>query len=360
MDVDQPAATLWYHPHLHGETAAQVYRGAAGMFLVDDPAAAPDLPDTYGVDDVPLIVQDKSFDGDGELDGSEPLFNTVGFLGDTIVVNGTVNPHLDVTTERVRLRLLNASNARVYDFGFADDRTFQQVASDAGLLERPYETDRVQLSPGERAEIVVDVEPGERAVLRSFAPDLGVPAVRAVRRAATTASTSSSCGPPTRWRRRRRCPTRLATIDRPDPDDAVRTREFRLGDSRHQRRPAWTWTASTRSSPSTRPRSGRSATPTATRTASTRTSCTSRCWTSTASRPRPSWPGGRTRSTCRRTRPSAIIARFEDHADPTTPYMFHCHVLRHEDQGMMGQFVVVEPGDEPDLSGMGGMPGHDH
>ena len=55
-----------------------------------------------------------------------------------------------------------------------------------------------------------------------------------------------------------------------------------------------------------------------------------------------------------------LVARFDDHADPTTPYMFHCHVLRHEDQGMMGQFVVVEPGDEPDLSGMGSMPGHDH
>ena len=55
-----------------------------------------------------------------------------------------------------------------------------------------------------------------------------------------------------------------------------------------------------------------------------------------------------------------IIARFEDHADPTTPYMYHCHVLRHEDQGMMAQFVVVEPGDEPDLGGTDGMAGHDH
>jgi FtsP/CotA-like multicopper oxidase with cupredoxin domain len=52
-----------------------------------------------------------------------------------------------------------------------------------------------------------------------------------------------------------------------------------------------------------------------------------------------------------------IVARFDDHADPTAPYMFHCHVLRHEDRGMMGQFVVVERGDEPDLAAM---PGHDH
>jgi FtsP/CotA-like multicopper oxidase with cupredoxin domain len=55
-----------------------------------------------------------------------------------------------------------------------------------------------------------------------------------------------------------------------------------------------------------------------------------------------------------------FIARFDGQADPTTPYMFHCHVLRHEDRGMMGQFVVVEPGDEPDLSSTRGDPGHDH
>jgi FtsP/CotA-like multicopper oxidase with cupredoxin domain len=356
--VDQPAATLWYHPHLHGETADQVYRGAAGMFLVDDPAAAPDLPDTYGVDDVPLIVQDKSFDGDGDLDTGERLFSPVGFLGDTIVVNGTVNPHLDVTTERVRFRLLNASNARVYDFGFADDRTFQQVASDAGLLERPYETDRVQLSPGERAEIVVDVDPGETAVLRSFAPDLDVPVFERFAggddsfdvlelRAADTLAPSPAV------------PDTLVTIDRPDPDDAARTREFRLGDGAingdrmDMDRVDQVVTVDTTeiweiSNTDGNPHSfhphlvhfavldvdGESSPPELAG------------WKDTVYVP-PS-------TTIR------IIARFEDHADPTTPYMFHCHVLRHEDRGMMGQFLMVEPGDEPDLSAMGSMPGHDH
>src|SRR5690606_25071727 len=106
-------------------------------------------------------IQDKSFGGDGDISMGAPFGSEVGFLGDTIVVNGTTDPHLPVTTELVRLRVLNASNARVYDLGFADDRAFWQVASDAGLLEQPHETERVQLSPGERAEVVVAVEPGE-------------------------------------------------------------------------------------------------------------------------------------------------------------------------------------------------------
>lgn len=130
--VDQPAATLWYHPHMHGETADHVYRGIAGMFLIDDPAGAA-LPDRDGVDDVPVIVQDKKFNGE-RLDASSAIFNDTGVLGDEILVNGTPGPYLDVTTERVRLRLLNASNARVYNFGFSDDRDFQLIGTDGGYL----------------------------------------------------------------------------------------------------------------------------------------------------------------------------------------------------------------------------------
>jgi FtsP/CotA-like multicopper oxidase with cupredoxin domain len=107
--IKQPAATLWYHPHLHGTTAEHVYRGVAGMFILDDPDAADGLPDRYGEDDVPLIVQDVSLDGDGQLDLSTPTFSPTGQLGDTVLVNGTPGPHLDVTAERTRLRLLNAS-----------------------------------------------------------------------------------------------------------------------------------------------------------------------------------------------------------------------------------------------------------
>ena len=159
--LDQPAATLWYHPHPHGATEDHVARGLAGMFIVDDPdgEVADALPHDYGVDDVPVIVQDGNVDDGGLLEADG---------GDQLLVNGTLGPYLDVTTERVRLRLLNASVERVYDFGLSDDRPLVMIGSDGGLLPEPVETSRVRLSPGERAEVVVQMSPGEDVVLRSY------------------------------------------------------------------------------------------------------------------------------------------------------------------------------------------------
>lgn len=122
----------------------------------------PQLPHAYGVDDIPLIVQDKRFNDDGRVDSG-----TFGFLGDRILINGTHDPYLEVSADLVRFRLLNASNARVYRIGFADNRTFHAVGTDGGLLARPTETDRVKLSPGERAEIVVRFTAGEQIVMNS-------------------------------------------------------------------------------------------------------------------------------------------------------------------------------------------------
>ncbi|MFC7482675.1 multicopper oxidase family protein [Luedemannella flava] len=203
--INQPAATLWYHPHPHGSTANQTYQGLAGMFILDDPATdVAALPHEYGVDDVPVIVQDKNFDGD-HLKGRGGVFGAIGILGDTVVVNGTAAAFLDVTTDRVRLRLLNASNARVYDFGFADNREYDLVGTDGGLLAAPVTTRRVMLSPGERAEIVVAVRPGSGSCCavrrRRWArarSATGSPA-------AMTRSTSSSCGRRPRCGRRSRC-----------------------------------------------------------------------------------------------------------------------------------------------------------
>ena len=88
--INQPAATLWYHPHPHGATEDHVYRGVAGLFLLDDPeAGALPLPDRYGVDDIPLAIQDKRLHDDGSLDFSQSWISPTGRLGDTILVNGT-------------------------------------------------------------------------------------------------------------------------------------------------------------------------------------------------------------------------------------------------------------------------------
>src|SRR5690606_35301324 len=142
-------------PHPHGATEEHVLRGLAGMFIVDDETSGGlGLPARYGVDDIPVVVQDRAFrsNGEFELDGEG---NEIGLLGDTVLTNGVWGAVLDVTTELVRLRILNGSSARTYDFAFDDARELSLVATDGGLLDAAHRTDHVRLSPGERAEIVV-------------------------------------------------------------------------------------------------------------------------------------------------------------------------------------------------------------
>jgi bilirubin oxidase len=147
--VMDEATTFWYHPHLHEYTADQVYRGAAGMIIVrDDHSDSLNLPHTYGVDDFPIIIQDKSFDSTNRL-----IFTA---MADTIVINGTLGAYLEVPAQMVRFRLLNGSNQRVYNMGFPPNVPVFQIGSDGGLLKNPVAVNRVQLAPGERAEVVVD------------------------------------------------------------------------------------------------------------------------------------------------------------------------------------------------------------
>ncbi len=165
--VKNPAATYWYHPHPHELTAEQATFGVSGMIIVrDDAEAALDLPRTYGVDDIPLVVQDRRFLANGSF--------AQGPFGDSVLVNGTPRPYIDLPAQVVRLRLLNASNSRVYNFGFDDGRTFPVIAGDGGLLGAPASTDRLKLSNGERAEVLWDLTgmQGDSLMLMSFGSEL--------------------------------------------------------------------------------------------------------------------------------------------------------------------------------------------
>jgi len=153
--VDQPAATLWYHPHLKGDTADQVYYGLAGLIYIDDENSEKlNLPKEYGINDIPLIVQDRRFNADGSFDYRTSMMGVVA--GDTIIINGTVNPYLNVNKEHVRFRILNASNSQNVDISLSNGVDFQQIASDGGFLEVPLTRRSIFLSPGERAEVVID------------------------------------------------------------------------------------------------------------------------------------------------------------------------------------------------------------
>ncbi|PZX07374.1 FtsP/CotA-like multicopper oxidase with cupredoxin domain [Psychrobacillus insolitus] len=154
--VDQEASTLWFHPHPEGKTSEQVYKGLAGLIYIDDENSGNlGLPSDYGVNDIPLIIQDKKFDDQKQLNYQEAK-NEDGTIGDALLINGTLNPKLTVNNEKVRLRILNGSNARNYTFKLSTGNSFVQIATDGGFLNKPVTLNEIKLTPSERAEIIVD------------------------------------------------------------------------------------------------------------------------------------------------------------------------------------------------------------
>jgi blue copper oxidase len=175
LNVDQPAATLWFHPHPHRDTARQIYMGLTGMIIIDDGSDARlGLPRTFGIDDLPVVLQDRSFDSDGsiEYDNKDvnPLDVIYGARGETIIVNGAIAPFAKVPPGLVRLRLLNAANAQNFELRFSDKRTFYVIASDGGFLAAPVPVTQLTISPAERFEVLVDLADG-KAVALETGPD---------------------------------------------------------------------------------------------------------------------------------------------------------------------------------------------
>jgi FtsP/CotA-like multicopper oxidase with cupredoxin domain len=159
--INQRAGTYWYHPHPHRITGPQVYRGLAGFFIVtDDKEEALNLPS--GKFELPLVIQDRKIDSSGKLyyTPSMPERMMTGYLGEHILVNGVPNPYHEVQPRPYRLRLLNGSNARIYNIAFRNGNSFTVIGSDGGLLPQPIETTELLLAPGERADILVDFSNG--------------------------------------------------------------------------------------------------------------------------------------------------------------------------------------------------------
>lgn len=149
--VKNRAATYWYHPHAHKLTWKQMNQGAGGFIIIrDDKEAALGLPHTYGVDDIPLVLTSRAFGTDGQID-------TGRIYGDYLLANGVMNAELKAPAQMVRFRILNAEIERAYTIGFDDDRKFWVVGTDGGLLDAPVERQRLLVFPGERYEIVVDL-----------------------------------------------------------------------------------------------------------------------------------------------------------------------------------------------------------
>jgi blue copper oxidase len=166
--VMDKAGINWYHPHLHMRTDEHVTKGIAGLIIVKDAEeAALNLPRNYGVDDFPIVLQTKGFDGNGQV-----VIHTE--LDTAVLVNGVVNAQVDFPAQVVRLRVLNGSTQRVMQFGFSDDRNFSLIGTDGGLLTAPVELNRYRLAPGQRADILLNLTQaqGQNFQLMSFASEL--------------------------------------------------------------------------------------------------------------------------------------------------------------------------------------------
>ncbi|MGH1363705.1 MAG: multicopper oxidase domain-containing protein [Calditrichia bacterium] len=345
------ASTMWYHPHLHRITEAHVHSGLAGMIIIQDTVESTfKLPRDYGVDDIPIFLQDRTILPNGEFQ-FDPTVISAGEMGDRLVINGVLNPLHQTPAQQVRFRLLNASSARVYNIGISDNRSFHQIASDGGLLEEPVSVTRVPLSSGERAEIVVDFtsDMGDTLYLMTYASEL-------VRNEPGGANSSGSGNPldgadttvvalvivaPTAADNQ--LPTEFTEIDELRESDADTTRDFFLLSSnlsingqkfnhnvineRVRLGNVEIWTVG---NPGDMPHPfhihdvqffilDRNGMP-----------------------PKPTERGKKDTVLLYGGDLLRLIMVFEDYSDSQTTYMYHCHFLRHEDMGMMAQFVIYD------------------
>ena len=353
LPIRQPAATAWYHAHPHMRTGPQVWAGLAGMMIVTDAQEqALGLPSRYGVDDLPLILQDRLFDREGRMVYPRNHMAMMhGAIGNVLLVNGAREPHAEVPAGWVRLRLLNGANARNFGLAFEDERPFHWIASDGGLLRAPQRITRLLLAPAQRAEILVDLSDGRPATLVNHAGNGIRPLVHLVTsgRGATGA-----------------LPTQLARWDTPTYSDATRRRRMALtmgmdgmGMGMGGGMPGMN---NGQGMGGMHGIDGRSFDMAridhAVKLGDVEIWQVSSQPTMMMDIPHPfhihgvhfevlRWDGQPARSVDQGRRdtvlidaPTELLVHFTQPA-PRMPFMYHCHILEHEDMGMMGQFTVA-------------------
>ncbi len=373
--VNQPAASCWYHAHTMHKSGSQVYKGLAGMLIVDDDESDRlELPSNYGVDDIPVIIQDRIFDRDGKFVYPDRMQDHMaGVRGNVILVNGTLNPSFQATTPQIRLRILNGANARNFTLALSNGASFWQIATDCGLMEHPLELKQLVLTPGERAEILVDtrgVSAFKLVNLPVAEPDvpfygLFTDILREMDRQAFDILDIHPSGMPAAAPLRR--PDTLASIEWFPEQSATATRTIRLqmgngrgqggglGGGPHTRSQFGGWGGGVHKI------NGREMDPNYIE--ATIIAGTTEIWEidnqtpmihpfhihkvhfqildRNGEPPLPSERGFKDTVNVPALGYVRVIARFTGPGDPLMPYMFHCHILEHEDHGMMGQFILV-------------------
>ena len=369
LSIDQPAATCWYHSHTHGKSGEQTYHGLAGMIIIDDDEAdALELPKRYGIDDLPVIIQDRTFDAEGKFVYSLTDAGEDGWYGDRVIVNGAIEPVARVPAGKVRLRILNGANARFYILTFADNRLFHKIACDGGLLEAPVPLTTMEMSPGERCEIVVDLADGKPAeLLTLFEDEFDDEEEGFISGVINLFADSEKPMPPPSLNlnpdkslvaHRAPLPDQLSTIVRPNASAITRMRSFELtmehsgdhGDGHghsgghaamdmaingaamdmtviNERVKLGEWERwRIRSDQGAHPFHAHGCSFLIEQLEGEPTPVDQKGWKDTVVLDDDDW--------------SEIVVRFDHPATDQYPYMYHCHILEHEDRGMMGQFTV--------------------
>ncbi|QVL31040.1 multicopper oxidase domain-containing protein [Telmatocola sphagniphila] len=350
--VKNNAGTYWYHPHPHEKTQKQLTLGAGGLIIIRDPIEAKiDLPRTYGIDDIPLVLSSRRFKTDNQFsyEGDNDKY------GDFLLANGTMDAQISLPAQFVRLRILNAEIERGYELGFADNRTFYQIATDGGLVEKPVPLKRLKLMVGERVELLVDLsdkDPQSSLDLMAYnagqsfgfpggEPDKGPPNGSyfndkdfRILRINLTAPTQ---------KRVTKLPETL-TVNRFPSESEVSTRrnlQVTAG------RPRFSFDNKFYDMHSTNQIVKLGAV---------------ESWTITNNNifghsfhihdvqfkivargneaPAEYERGWKDTVYLPRGKSVTFLAKFEDYASDTDPFMYHCHMANHEDGGMMGQFLV--------------------
>lgn len=147
---NQAESTCWFHPHTHGVTGQQVAMGLGGLVIIeDDETANRKLPNRWGVDDLPVILQDKRLDSEGQIDYQLDVMSAaIGWFGDMMLTNGAIQPQHIVPKGWIRLRFLNGCNARSLNLATSDGRPMYVIASDGGLLTEPVKVTELPILMG--------------------------------------------------------------------------------------------------------------------------------------------------------------------------------------------------------------------
>jgi len=168
----QDAAMLWYHDHTMGINRLNTYAGMFGLFIVRD-AMEDALILPKGAYEIPLVIYDRLLRQDGALDyplsGDDERPWVPEVFGNVMLVNGKAFPYLDVEPRKYRFRVLNGANGRFFHLSLSNEQTFHQIGTDQGLLPAPVQVERTMLAPAERADLIIDFSghTGEQIVLRS-------------------------------------------------------------------------------------------------------------------------------------------------------------------------------------------------